>query len=506
MSLVRIRSVWLSLGFACALHGPAAAATCESLTVLTLAHAQVTKAEAVAAGAFQIEGSGPRVAATNAALRETPAFCRAALTSRPSPDSDIKIEVWLPADAWNGRLQVVGNGAWAGTISYPALANALEQGYAAASTDTGHAGNTVEFAVGHPEKLVDFAYRAVHETAVAAKAVVDAYYARAPEHAYFAGCSTGGRQALAEAQRYAADFDGIVAGAAAYYPSHLQGMQVWTAAITQRAPGAKLGERDLALVNEAALAACDAQDGVADGVIENPQRCEFDAKRLVCDSTNAGACLTPLQAETVDLTYRGPQDGAGRSLFPGLSRGSERGWRTLSGERPLSLAAETYGTLVFDDPSWDYREFDAARDIPIGARRIGPLMDSNDPNLAPFLSRGGKLILYHGWNDPGIPPGSTVEYYEAVKSAVAPALADGGVRLFMVPGMNHCGGGVGTDTFDAVAALDAWVSRGEPPRRIEASRVVDGEVVRTRPLCPFPQEAVYDGSGSTDDTRNFACR
>jgi feruloyl esterase len=254
------------------------------------------------------------------------------------------------------------------------------------------------------------------------------------------------------------------------------------------------------------LGVCDTLDGVADGVIENPRQCAFDASSLVCNATSSAQCLSPAQAATVNMTHAGPADRAGRSLFPGLSRGSELGWNTLSGDRPLTLAAETYGTLVFGDPDWDYRTFDAARDFPIGAERIGALMDSNDPNIAPFLSRGGKLILYHGWNDPGIPAQSTVNYYETVKATVAPALANAGVSLFMVPGMNHCGGGVGTDTFDAVAALDRWVSQGEAPRRIEATRVVDGNVVRTRPLCPFPQVAVYDGTGSTDASDNFVCR
>jgi feruloyl esterase len=480
-------------------------ASCEDLAALQLPHAAVTAAEPIAAGAFQPEARS-LPAATIAALAQAPAFCRVAITSRPSQDSDIKIEVWLPTAGWNGRLQAVGNGGWAGTISYPALANAVRNGYAAASTDTGHTGNTVAFAVGHPEKLIDFVHRAVHEMAVLGKAVVTAHYAKAAERAYFAGCSTGGRQALTTVQRYPNDFDGVVAGAAAYYPSHLQGMQVWTAAIAQRAPGAALDRDDFALVNKAVLGVCDTLDGVADGVIENPRQCAFDASSLVCNATSSAQCLSPAQAATVNMTHAGPADRAGRSLFPGLSRGSELGWNTLSGDRPLTLAAETYGTLVFGDPDWDYRTFDAARDFPIGAERIGALMDSNDPNIAPFLSRGGKLILYHGWNDPGIPAQSTVNYYETVKATVAPALANAGVSLFMVPGMNHCGGGVGTDTFDAVAALDRWVSQGEAPRRIEATRVVDGNVVRTRPLCPFPQVAVYDGTGSTDASDNFVCR
>jgi feruloyl esterase len=501
----RLRSAAISLaayGACMASH----AADCDALRNLNLEHVEVSIAANVTAGGLQLDLPGPFGAATNAALRGAPAFCRVALTARPTSDSQIQIEVWLPAENWNGRLQSVGNGAWAGSIGYTALAEAVGNGYAAASTDTGHMGNTVEFAVGHPEKLVDFAYRAVHEMTLAAKAVVRAYYAQPADYAYFVGCSTGGRQALAEAQRYPGDYDGIIAGAPAYYPTHIQGMQVWTAAIGQRAPGAALTEDDFVLANDAVIKACDTLDGVADGVIENPAACSFDAASLVCKSGAADGCLSPLKAETVALIHRGPADSSGRVLHPGLSLGSERNWRTLSGDAPLSLAAETYGTLVYGDPHWDYRTFDAERDFAVGVERIGALMDSNDSNLEPFLVRGGKLLLYHGWNDPGIPAMGTVQYYESVLTSVDADQADDGVRLFMVPGMNHCRGGVGTDRFDAVSALDRWVSRDQAPARIEAERVVEGETVRSRPLCAYPQVAVYDGTGSTDRSENFVCK
>lgn len=489
---------------ACGAGGVSQAADCSALETLDLGHVEVTLAAPVSAGGLQLDLPGPFGAASNTALREASAFCRVALTARPTADSEIEIEVWLP-EVWNGRLQSVGNGAWAGSIGYTALAEAVKSGYAAASTDTGHTGNTVEFAIGHPEKLIDFAHRAVHEMTLAAKAVVRAYYERPADYAYFVGCSTGGRQALAEAQRYPDDYDGIISGAPAYYPTHLQGMQVWTAAIGHRATGAALTVDDFALVNDAVIDACDTLDGVADGVIENPAACRFDPGSLVCESGASDRCLSPLKAETVALIHRGPADSRGRVLFPGLSPGSERGWSTLSGNAPLSLAAETYGTLVYGDPSWDYRTFDAERDFAVGVERIGALMNSNDADLEPFFARGGKLLLYHGWNDPGIPAMGTVHYYESVLASVGAEQAEGGVRLFMVPGMNHCRGGVGTDRFDAVSALDRWVSRDEAPVRIEAERVVEGETVRSRPLCPYPQVAVFDGTGSTDLSENFVC-
>ena len=244
---------------------------------------------------------------------------------------------------------------------------------------------------------------------------------------------------------------------------------------------------------------------MADGVIENPATCRFDPRSLVCANGGDDACLTPEQASTVAAIYRGPVDGSGRSIFPGLARGSERAWRTLSGDRPLGLAHDTYAQLVFGDAQWDFRSFDAARDIPLAVERIGPLMDSADPDLHDFVERGGKLLLYHGWSDPGIPAAGTIRYHDAVRGALGKA-ADDTVRLFMVPGMGHCRGGTGTDTFDAVAALDTWVGGGAPPARIEASRVENGTVVRARPLCAYPTRAVYDGSGSSGDSANFACR
>lgn len=486
--------------------GTARGADCAELASLALAHTEITAAEAVAAGGFTVPGQGFGAAATNEALAKLPAFCRVAAVSRPTGDSEIGIEVWLPATGWNGKLQSVGNGGWAGSISYSALASAVAAGFAAASTDTGHRGGSVEFALGHPEKLVDFAHRAVHEMTVAAKAIVAARYERPQELAYFAGCSTGGRQALTEAQRYPDDYDGIVAGAAAYYPTHLQGMQVWTAAIAHRAAGAALDPAQFELVNDAAVAACDTIDGVQDGVIENPLECSFDPGTLVCDGGTTQACLSPAQAETVRMIYAGPTTASGESLFPGLTRGSERGWRTLSGDAPLGLADDTYRHLVFDDPSWDFRTLDAERDFAVAVERIGPLMNAADPDLEPFIAGGGKLLIYHGWNDPGIPAMASVRYYDAVVDTLGAHRAADTVRLFMVPGMNHCGGGVGTDRFDAVSALDRWRTTGRPPSRIEAARVVDGETVRTRPLCPFPQTAVYDGTGDSDDAGNFVCR
>ncbi len=479
-----------------------AAAPCDSMASVALPNTAIAAAGPIAAGAFPPPpgGRGPNAGAVYKTL---PAFCRVAATLKPSGDSAIGIEVWMPAaSVWNGKLQAVGNGAWAGSISYPALATALAAGYAAASTDTGHQGNTAGFAAGHPEKLIDFAWRAVHEMTVAAKGIVAAYYGNGPAYSYWNGCSTGGRQALAEAQRYPSDYDGIVSGDPANYVTRTQGAQVWTSSVSHANRDAGyIPPAKYAIVHQAVLDRCDALDGVRDGVIEDPTRCKFDPKVLECKDGDAPSCLTAPQVEVARKIYAGPGN------FPGLEPGSEMGWATLAGPRTMDLALDTYRLLTFNDPQWNYLSFDPKADEARAEKAIGGLMNSIDPNLRPFFSHGGKLIQYHGWADPGIAPRNSVNYYQSVIAALAGvAKVESSYRLFMVPGMGHCGGGDGTSTFDMVSALDQWVRAGQAPARIVASRVVNGAAVRTRPLCPYPQTAVYKGSGSTDDAANFSCR
>jgi feruloyl esterase len=472
---------------------------CDSVRDLHLGNVTITAAETVAAGQFQQPGNAK--GKQNPAFTRLPAFCRVAATLAPSSDSRILIEVWMPEGArWNGNLQAVGNGAWAGTIGYAAMATALSEGYATASTDTGHTGNNADFILGHPEKAIDFSYRAVHEMTIAAKGVIEANYGRRPTKSYFNGCSTGGRQALTEVQRFPADYDGIIAGAPANYTTHLQGAQVWTTTLVTRDPGSMIPAAKYALLHEAALKACDAKDGVKDGVIENPLKCAFDPRVLLCKGAESASCLTAAQVEAARLTYQGP-----RGLFPGLEPGSETGWATLSSSKPMALAEEVYKFLVYKDPNWNYLTFDAARDIARAEKETGALMDSIDANLRPFFYRQGKLLLYHGWADPGIAPRNTVNYYTNVAKTVGKPATEDGVRLFMVPGMGHCGGGDGTSTFNMKAALSQWVEQGHAPEEVPASRVRNGQTDRTRPLCAFPKVAKYKGSGSTDDASSFTC-
>jgi feruloyl esterase len=482
------------------------AANCESLKRMALDRATVTMAQTMAAGQFT--PPAPAFPGGAGIYRNLPQFCRVAATLRPIADSEIGIEVWLPESGWNGKLEAMGNGAWAGSISYPALASAVEAGYAGASTDTGHKGNNVQFVVGHPEKLVDFAWRSVHEMTAAAKAITAAYYGNRPQRAYFNGCSTGGRQALTEAQRFPDDYDGIVAGAAANYPTHLQGAQVWTAQAAHRTEASYIPPAKYAVIHKAVLEACDALDGVKDGVLEDPTRCHFDPAAMECKGGDGPACLTAAQAETAEKIYRGPSDPrTGKNLFPGLERGSELGWATLTGPKPMDLAAETYQYLVFHDPQWSFLKFDPAADMAAAGKAIGPMMDAIDPNLKPLFAHGGKVLMYHGWADPGIAPRNSVNYYESVVEVMGGAAkARNSIRLFLVPGMGHCRGGDGTDTFDAVAALDTWVTRGKAPDAIPASHLTKGVVDKTRPLCPYPQVAVYNGSGDINKAESFTCR
>jgi feruloyl esterase len=387
------------------------------------------------------------------------------------------------------------------------MATALAAGYATASTDTGHTGgNPATFIPGHPEKLTDFAYRAVHEMTVAAKGIISARYGNGPKFSYWNGCSTGGRQALAEAQRYAADYDGIIAGAAANYVTHLQGAQVWSAQVVHKDEASYIPPAKYAMLHSAVLDACDALDGVKDGVLENPTKCHFDPKVLLCKDADGPSCLTAPQAEAARQIYAGPKNSQSKSLFPGLEPGSETGWATLSGTKPMALADETYKYTVFQDANWNYLTFNAERDMATADKNAGPTMNSVDPNLKPLFSRGGKLLMYHGWADPGIAPQNSVNYYESVIEKLGIAATSNSMRLFMVPGMGHCAGGDGTSTFSMIDAISKWVEQGKTPERIEASRVRNGQTDRTRPLCPYPQVAVYKGSGSTDGSANFACK
>jgi feruloyl esterase len=476
----------------------AAGVPCEDVAKsIRLSRAAAVVSQPVAAGAFTPPGRGGGRGGGFAAL---PAFCRVTATLQPTRESNIGIEVWLPEQGWNGKLQVVGNGAFAGTIGHAALATALAAGYVAAGTDTGHTGAAAN-TFSHENVLVDFAHRAIHETTVAARAAIDARFGTAPKFAYFNGCSTGGRQAVAAAQRYPADFDGIVAGAPATHTSTQVFSQILFHQVLSN-PASALPRESLTLLHGAVLQACDGQDGAKDGVLERPLACRFEPQVLACKAGDAaGSCLTPAQVEAVTRIYGGARhERTGASIFPGLERGSEAGWSP----GPISYAVDWLKYRVFRNPAWDPATLDYGRSVELSTRRENRLLDAADPDLSRFTSRRGKLLMYQGWAEPGIPPRNIVRYYGDVQKQTKQA-ADS-VRLFMVAGMGHCGGGDGASSFDMLAALDAWVVSGRPPDSIPASRVRDGRTDRTRPLCAYPNYAHYRGSGSLDEAVNFECR
>jgi tannase/feruloyl esterase len=486
---------------------PAWAASCESLRSLALPDTTITLAEVVAAGEFAGPAAGaPLPPGVN--FKNLPAFCRAVATLAPSKDSEIKIEVWMPAAGWNGKFQAVGNGGWSGAIVYPSLARALAHFYATASTDTGHAGPSGSFALGHPEKLIDFGYRAVHEMTVKAKAIIAAFYGDGPKLSYWNGCSSGGKQGLKEAQRFPADYDGIIAGAPANYWTHLMTGELWTAQAVHKDEASFIPANKYPLIHKAVLEACDALDGVKDGVLEDPTRCHFDPKALLCKGDDTSACLTAPQVEAAQKIYGGAKTPrTGREIFPGLEPGSELGWAGLAGAEPFRVPVDHFRYVVFKDPNWDWRTLNFTSDVELADKIDQGTINATDPNLRAFAGHGGKLLLYHGWNDQLIAPRNAVNYYRSVLETMGGAArtADS-VRLFMVPGMAHCAGGEGTSSFDPMSVIEPWVEKGKAPDQIPAAHITNGKVDRTRPLCPYPQVAQYKGSGSTDDAANFVCR
>ena len=505
----------LLASFAIAPAPAAAQQSCDSLASLKIPNATITSATAIDPPqdlVIHIPGlpGYPGIPASD--LHVTVPFCRVIAFSAPTSDSHISFEVWLPlAASWNGKFEAVGNGGFIGQIGYVDLAAALKRGYATAGSDTGHAsGNDESWALGHPEKLVDWSYRAVHEMTVDSKLIVKAFSGSAPKLSYWKGCSTGGKQGLTEAHRYPDEYDGIIAGTPANYITHLQAGSEYASwvALKDGSSGAGYIPREkLAVIHTAALAACDAKDGVADGVIDEPRRCHFDPKTIECKGADTPTCLTAPQVETVRQIYAGAKFADGKQIFPGFEPGSETLWGgMISGPEPFSIGTGFFKYMVFEDPNWDFRTFNVDRDTRIADKKLGALVNAIDPDLKEFKARGGKIIMYHGWADWGIAPGNSINYYESVVGAMGGEARTGDfLRLFMVPGMGHCRGGAGPDTFDSLGALEQWREHATPPAQIIASHSTSGKVDTTRPLCPYPQAAIYKGTGDTHDAANFAC-
>lgn len=490
-----------------------AAAPCESLTSLKLPNTTITAAVGVAAGAFVPApapggraGRGGGKGGGGNPYAELPAFCRVEFTVKPSSDSDIKVEIWLPATGWNNKFEANGNGGFSGSITPNTLAAGVRLGYATSMTDTGHEGGSASFALGHPEKVIDFGYRSVHEMAVQGKAIIKAFYGEAPKYSYWNGCSAGGRQGMIEAQRYPEDFDGIVAGSPGL---NWTGRAVLAIAIGQavhKEEASLIPPAKFAAIHKAAVEACDAKDGVKDGIIENPKECKFDPGAIECKGADGPDCLTSAQVATAKAIYAPVVNTRTKKVaVPGFEPGSELGWNTMAGANPFGIGVDLMRDVVFQDPNWDYKTFNFGSDLD-KAYKEDAASDALDPNLKAFVARGGKLISYHGWTDPQISPGSTAMYYDSVLKTMGKKIEDN-YRLFMVPGMNHCGGGEGATTFDMLSALTQWVEQKKAPDQIIATKAAaNGQPERSHPLCPYPEVAVYKGSGSPDDAANFSCK
>jgi hypothetical protein len=509
--------------------------SCERLAQVALPEAKIKLAQQVAAGSFIPSNPVTQWIANDSALyKRLPAFCRVAIEARPSTDSDIKIEVWLPVGDWNGRFQGRGNGGFAGEIDYHAMAVAVHEGYATAGTDTGHAaaGTDARWALGHPEKITDYGYRAIHEMTMSAKAVIKEYYGNHLRHSYFASCSNGGRQALMEAQRFPADYDGIIAGAPANYWTHLLTSAVWDAQATTSEEASYIPSSKLPAIARAVNEACDAQDGVSDGILNDPRKCHFDPAAIVCKAEESDQCLTAAQATALKKLYEGAHDRQGTRIFPGLLPGAEDGpggWSLwITGPAPgksllFAFGNGFYGGMVYDKADWNYKDADLGEAVKAADTKMAKILNATEADLAAFKARGGKLILYHGWDDPAISALNSIDYYHSVVSVMGRENTDAFARLYMAPGMQHCGGGPGPDSFgqegptpmaqDAGHSLqlsiERWVEKGTAPSAIIATKYAghgaSEDVLMTRPLCVYPQIAKYKGSGDPNDAGSFVC-
>ncbi len=520
-------------GFAEAVH---AADSCVALSALDITDTQIERAETVAAGSLTLPaefGPGPGKTVS------LPAYCRVSGTIRPTYDSEIRFEVWLPEKGWNERFLQVGNGGLGGSIRLADLADALTAGYAAASTDNGHrsrSSNESTWAYGHPEKLIDYGSRAVHLTALAARRIVAAYFDRQPRYRYFAGCSDGGRESLMEAQRFPDDFDGYLVGAPGIdIPGGSVSLLHAAHILNGLASSDRIMPTHVRTLSQAVLAQCDATDDVRDGLLQEPLSCSFSPKALACRGSADDQCLTPAQVTAIEALYEGPKDSAGKSLGLGLrpTLGAESAvWLgpliTADGSAaPVGTVAGSYlsGVLYGNDKP-DITKLDLAQLKRDAEAFYVPAISPRDPDLSAARNKGRKIIHYQGWSDPINPPQQSTDYYTAVRARLGEG-TDDFYRLFMVPGLAHCGGGVGpidvghtgsarsripTDAHhDWLKALEAWVERGVAPAQLIAAEyssslpAVSGAIKRTRPICAYPRVATYQGHGDETQASSYQC-
>jgi len=467
---------------------------CRELSAQAPAGTTISSLDLIASGAYQPVNDRAEL------FRALPAFCRVTASIRTSASSSIRVEVWLPAERWNGMFLARGYSFYGGSMDPVVLAGALQLGYATATTDAGGNGERgASFLLHQPERVVDVGERAWHSTASLAKVLASAFYGAAPRASYFTGCGGAGRQGLKAAQRYPADFDGIAVGGIAHDTSHFAFAQMWVWEAAHRSQAHLLPAEKLAALNRAAIRACDARDGTVDGLIADPRDCGFDPAIVRCKAADGADCLTAEQVDTARAIYSpviNPRTKA--KIFGPLMPGSELGWASaIAAEQPSSYALDFFKYLVFEDPTWDHtaRPLDYDRDLE-RATRVAASLSAVDPDLTPFVDRGGKLLMFGGWNDTAIPPTANTDYYESVQRRMGSKVVRDSVRLFMVPGMGHCPGpafgGKTTYEFDPLELLVDWHLHGNSPAKIIARRVVEGRTEREILVCRYPQIAVGD--------------
>ena len=490
---------------------PKAPVSCEDLKSLTVPNTTIGSADSVTAGAFKPPVPDPPFGPP-IDYAKLPAFCRVVGSIAPTPDSDIRFELWLPTENWNGRFMQTGNGGAAGTILYFTLAEPLARGYAVANTDTGHqgAGGDFSWAVGHPEKLTDYAYRAVHELTIAGKALTAARYGKAAQKSYWNGCSTGGRQGLKEAQRFPSDYDAIIAGAPANNWSPLMSLSI----TIQRNLGPDgLGVDKLDVLKEAAIAACDARDGVTDRVIADPGQCTFDPATIQCKPGQTAGCLAAKEVAAAKRIYAGVVDKSGTVRMPGTGLAGEPLWGAYASPE-FTIGTNYFRHVVAHDPNWNPAAFDVDADLARAEQADAGAHTAMDPDLSAFIARGGKLLLYHGTTDGLIPYGNSVNYYKSVVNRLGDDKVKDHVKFYLVPGMDHCFGGEGAFVIDWLTALEQWAEQGKTPGALPAVHPVarvppaappsPGKTF-ARPVCAYPETAKYKGSGDEADAANFVC-
>ncbi|MEE4454544.1 tannase/feruloyl esterase family alpha/beta hydrolase [Novosphingobium resinovorum] len=518
--MTRLCAIALSLAgavMAAAASAPAQAASasdCAGVLQTLSARAEGAQAKLVGASELQLKGTDwERAPGMNIAGLATqapnPSFCRVSFVLKPTPASAIRTEVWLPANGWNGKFLGLGNFGWGGSIPFGTMMTGLAQGYAVAANDTGHdetTGHGGRFALGQPEKLEDYAGRANHLMTVQAKRLVARYFGRAASRSYFIGCSLGGLQALIEAQRYPEDYDGIVAGAPPNPLAAFNAAQIWPQWLLAQDPGRFIPKESYASITAAAIAACAGPVGKAQGFIDNPATCGFRPSQLLCRDGAIAGCLNPGQVEFLDLMYRGPVDPkSGHLIFAGPALGSEGQLGMFASGKEFTNAADFFRYAAFQSAQWSPLTMDWSKDI-IAAEVSTKGKFAVAPDLGAFLRRGGKLLLYVGWNDYHH-PGDLMGWHDAVmaRGTAGGIDARSGLRLFVLPGMDHCQGGPGCDTFDKLGIMDAWSSGRKAPESFVASKFENGKLVRQRLTCAYPLVARYRGTGSMDKASSFSC-